>query len=274
LGSANSVCLMFYRTGIAILLAVTASFLGTAQNTAKGGKEIVDRSLAALGGDKFLNMRYRVASGRIYSFFHDQLSGLDRAKIYTEYLDTEPKDGVAIRERQLLGKKGDYSLLFLQKEGWDITFRGARAIEDEQWQRYVRTTRNDILYILKVRHNEPGMTFDYVGSDVYLSTHVEIVDITDSQDQTIRVYFDHNTLYPIRETFSWLDPVTRSRNDAVAEFNKYRDIGGGVMWPFTIERSRNGYKSFQMFAENMEANGEVPPKMFDLPPGAKLLQKK
>ena len=138
----------------------------------------------------------------------------------------------------------------------------------------MRTTRNDILYIMKTRLNEPGMIFDYVGNNVYLSRHVEIVDITDAQDQTIRVYFDHNTLYPIRQTYSWLDPVTKYRNDEEEEFDKYRDIGGGIMWPFTIERSRNGYKSFQIFAESMEANGTVPPKTFDLPPGAKVLQKK
>lgn len=265
---------MIYRTGIIIFLALTAGLWGTAQDTANKGKDVFDRSLAALGGDKFLNMHYRQASGRIYSFFRDELSGLDVAKIYTEYLDSAPKEGVAIRERQLLGKKGDYSFLFLPKEAWDITFRGARPMEDEKWERYVRTTQNDILYILKVRHNEAGMTFDYVGSNVYLSRHVEIIDITDAQNQTIRVYFDHNTLYPIRQSFSWLDPVTKYRNDEETEFDKYRDIGGGVMWPFTIQRSRNGYKAFQMFAENVEANGTVPPKIFDLPPGAKVLQKK
>jgi len=265
---------MMYRTGIIVLLAVAAGLLGTAQGTANKGRDIFDRSLAALGGDKFLNMHYRVASGRIYSFFRDELSGLDVAKIYTEYLEGAPKDGVAIRERQLLGKKRDYSFLFLPEEAWDITFRGARPMEDEKWERYVRTTQNDILYIMKARHNEAGLTFDYVGSNVYLSRHVEIIDITDAQDQTVRVYFDHNTLYPIRQSFSWLDPATKYRNDEETEFDKYRDIGGGIMWPFTIERSRNGYKSFQMFAENMEANGTVPPQIFDLPPGAKVLQKK
>jgi hypothetical protein len=263
-----------YRTTVVILLAVAAGLLGTAQGTANKGKDVFDRSLAALGGDKFLNMHYRQASGRIYSFFRDELSGLDKAKIYTEYLDSPPNEGVAVRERQLLGKKGDYSFLFLPKEGWDITYRGARPIEDEKWERYLHTTRNDILYILKVRHGEAGMTFDYVGDNVYLSRHVDIVDITDAQDQTVRVYFDHNTLYPIRQTYSWLDPVTRYRDDEETQFDKYRDIDGGIMWPFTIERSRNGYKSFQMFAENVEANGTLPPNIFDLPSGAKVLQKK
>ena len=243
-----------------MLLAVAAGLLGTAQETANRGKDVVDRSLAALGGQKFLNMRYREASGRIYSFFRDELSGLDVAKIYTEYLDSQPPEGVAIRERQLLGKKKDYSFLFLPKEG--------------KWERYVRTTRNDILYMMKMRLNESGMVFDYIGNNVYLSRHVEIVDITDAQDQTVRVYFDHNTSYPIRQTYSWLDPVTKYRNDEESDFDKYRDIGAGIMRPITIERSRNGYKSFQIFAESMEANGTVPPKTFDLPPGAKVLQKK
>ena len=146
-------------------------------------------------------------------------------------------------------------------------------MDDETWQRYVRTTRNDILYILRVRRNEPGFIYDFVASDVYLSRHVEIVDITDAQTQTVRVYFDHNTHFPIRQVFSWLDPNTKYRNEEISSYDKYRDIGGGVMWPFTIERERNGYKSFQMFAESVQVNGELPPGTFELPKGTKVLRK-
>ena len=73
------------------------------------GKEIVDQSVKALGGDRFLNMHTRHVSGRIYSFFHDQMSGYDVANIYTQYLDDKDLKGVEIRERQVLGKKQDYS---------------------------------------------------------------------------------------------------------------------------------------------------------------------
>ncbi len=234
------------------------------------GKQIVDAAVSALGGDRFLNMRTRVASGRIYSFFKDEMSGSDIARIYTEYLPGKP---LGIREREVLGKKQDYSYLFLPDQGWDVTFRGARPIEDEAWDRYRRSTENDILYILKVRHNEPGMTYDYVGSEVHLSTHVEVVEITDSQDRTVRVSFDHNTGLPVRQSFSWLDPETKYRNEEITEFDKYRDAGNGVMWPFTVERSRNGYKSYQMFASAVEVDASVPTKTFELPPGAKVLKK-
>src|SRR5579875_171682 len=256
------------RFSRAAILCLLFAVTGSPQSSPDKGKEVIDRAIAALGGDRFLNMRYRVASGRVYAFFHNNLSGLDVAKIYTEYLpDAGPKE-LAVRERELLGKKQDYSYLFLSDQAWDITYRGARPVEDETWQRYRRTTENDILYILKVRRNEPGIQFDYVGSDVYLSTHVEVVDITDAQDRTVRVYFDHNTMLPIRETYTWQDPDTRYHNDEATEYDKWRDAGDGVMWPFTIERERNGYKSYQMFATTVQVNQPAPKGTFDLPAGA------
>ncbi|MBV8828176.1 MAG: hypothetical protein JO108_03000 [Acidobacteriaceae bacterium] len=234
------------------------------------GKQVVDAAVAALGGERFLDMHTRVASGRIYSFFKDEMSGSDIARTYVEYVDGKP---LGIREREVLGKKQDYSYLFLPDQGWDITFRGARPVEDEAWERYRRSTENDILYILKVRHNEPGFTYDYIANEVHVSTHVEVVDITDSQNRTVRVSFDYNTKLPVRQTFTWLDPDTRYRNEEVTEFDKWRNAGDGVMWPFTIERSRNGYKSYQMFASSVEVNAPIPTNTFELPAGAKVLKK-
>jgi hypothetical protein len=256
--------------GACLLLCASLPVFG--QSNANKGRQIVNQAIAALGGERFVHMQTRTAVGRIYSFFHDQLSGLDIAHIYTEYLPQKSPKELAIREREVLGKKQDYSYLFLQDQGWDITFRGARPIPDESWDRYVRTTQNDILYFLKNRANEPGMLYDYVGTDVYLSTHVEIVDITDPENRTIRVYFDHNTMLPVRETYTWMDPETRYRNEEQTDYDKYRDAGG-VMWPFSIERERNGYKSYQMFATTVEIDRPLPPKIFDLPPGAKVLKK-
>jgi hypothetical protein len=255
-----------------LAIALAGAALLTAPSDSKG-KQVIDKAIAALGGDRFLHMQNRVARGRVYSFFHDQLSGLDVATIYTEYITPLPAKGIALREREVLGKKRDYSYLFLPDQGWDVTYRGARPIPDETWERYVRATENDALYILKVRHDEPGLIFDYAGSDVYLSEHVEIVDITDAQSRTVRVYFDHNTMFPAHVSFSWMDPATKEHNDEAIEYDKYRNIGQGVMWPYSIERERNGYKSYQMFATNIEADQQIPPKTFELPPGAKVLKK-
>jgi hypothetical protein len=253
------------------LLIASLSLIADPGSTDDRGKQLVDQAFQALGGEHFLNMHNRVSSGRLYSFFRDQISGAEVAHIYTEYPVSVEKGALGVIERQVLGKKQDYSYLFLGNAGWDITFRGARQVEDETWNRYRRTTENDILYILKVRRGEPGWMYDFVGSQVYLSRHVDIVDLNDSENRTVRVYFDHNTKLPVRQVFTWLDPTTKSRNDEITDYDKYRDIGGGIMWPYTIERTRNGYKAFQMFADSIQANGTVPPKTFELPAGAKML---
>lgn len=252
---------------------IVLSLPAFAQSPPPKAKQIVDAAVQALGGDRFLHMRTREANGRVYGFFHDQMSGLDLATIYTEYLDPVPAKGLALREREKLGKKRDYSFLFLPDQGWDITFRGARPLPDDSWQRYKRTTENDILYLLRTRLGETGLEFDYIGNQVYLSRHVEIIDITDAANRTIRVYFDYNSKLPVRTIFSWLDPETKERNEEISVFDKYRDIGDGIMWPFSIERERNGYKTYQFFADRITAGQQIPPDTFELPPGVKRLKK-
>jgi hypothetical protein len=237
------------------------------------GRELIDKAVAALGGDAFLHMHSLQTRGRVYGFFHDQLSGLDIARTYIEYEPTLPPKGLGVKERQVYGKKQDYSVLFLPDAAYDVSFRGARPIPDENWQRYQRATENDILYILRFRLHESGLQFDYIGSDVMVSTHVEMVEVSDAQNRTIRVYFDHNTMLPVRQIFTWLDPETRQRNEDVTIYDKWRAVGFGIMWPFSIERERNGYKAFQSFAEFGEANAGLPANIFELPAGAKILKK-
>jgi hypothetical protein len=59
----------------------------------------------------------------------------------------------------------------------------------------------------------------------------------------------------------------------VTIFSKYRDVGGGVMWPFAIRRERNGEKIFEMYLERVEINLDLKDSMFALPQGLKLLKK-
>src|SRR3984885_13072079 len=146
------------------------------------GKKIVDDALAALGGNAFLTMMDRTESGRAYSYYHDQISGLSVAKIYTRYLTVAPsKSGEELgqKEKEVFGKTEDTSVLFLEKEGWDISWRGSKQIDDERFERYRESTLRNVLYIFRQRLQEPGMIFEYQGSDVIENLPVDLVDITD-----------------------------------------------------------------------------------------------
>src|SRR5437879_389105 len=150
------------------LLIGSAVCLGAETNQERG-KRVINDALAALGGDRFLGMQDRVEFGRAYSFYREALSGLSFAKIYTRYL-TRPEPPVSgfpgIRERQAFGKKEESSVLFTENEGYEITFRGARPIPAEQFERFRESTLRNIFYIICQRLGEPGLTIESRGSDV------------------------------------------------------------------------------------------------------------
>ena len=50
-----------------------------------------------------------------------------------------------------------------------------------------------------------------------------------------------------------------------------RDVGGGVMWPFTIQRERNGEKIFEIFSESVKINQDLKDNMFTLPANMKII---
>lgn len=259
-------------SGLLIAAQSVSSQTLPAQASDSKAKKVVDDAVAALGGDKFLNMRTRVTSGRAYRFYNEQLSGLDIATIYAEEQGNPPPNGVAVRERQMFGKKQDYSTLLLGDQGWDISFRGARPLPDEVWERYRRTTENNVLYILRHRLNEPGLIFDYVGTGVQMNTEVVTIEIADKKGRVVRVVFDRVTGLPVQQSFNYFDTASNMRIEESTDFSKYRE-SNGVKWPLTIVRSRNGQKVYELFAEKLQVNETLPGDKFALPPGVNVLKK-
>lgn len=255
-----------------IFILILAAALGAFAQAADKGKQIVLDAIQGMGGEKFLSMRNRIETGRAFSFYREQVTGLSLATIYTEYLDHLPEKGLGVREREAFGKKQEYSVLFLEDEGYQINYRGARPVSDQTWKKYQKTTGSNIFYLMRMRLKDPKLAYDYVRSDVVLNTQVNIVDIADGDNNPIRVYFDMNTKLPLRQESSAYDPVGRGQTKEVTDYSKYRDVGG-VQWPYVIHRERNGETIYEMFANSVEVNAEIPLKTFDLPPGIKILKK-
>src|SRR5262249_30766459 len=107
------------------LLCIPPAPASPAETRQDKGKRVVYEALEALGGKAFQSMQNRVETGRAYSFYNKQLTGLSIAHMYTHYLEAVPGK-IAVRERQAFGKDEYMSMLFREDGGWEITFRGAR----------------------------------------------------------------------------------------------------------------------------------------------------
>ena len=255
-----------------VLTVFVAALAVSAETPAERGKRVVDQAVQALGGDAYRSMEDRTESGRAYSFYREQLSGLSIAKIYTRYLTPVPGQ-LASRERQSFGKDGYSSVLFTDQGAWEVTFRGARPLADQRYDAYKDSTLRNIFYILRQRLDEPGLILFSQGADTYQNLPVEIVDITDADNRTVTAYFDRNTKLPVRQSFRRRNPETKDWDVEVTVFTKYRDVGGGVKWPFDVHRERNGEKIYEMFSDSVEINRDLTDDLFTVPASVKILPK-
>ncbi|HWR50592.1 MAG TPA: hypothetical protein VN428_05770 [Bryobacteraceae bacterium] len=243
------------------------------QNRQERGKKLIDEVVAALGGDRFFAMEDRVESGRAYSFFREELSGLSLATVYTRYLKDPAPGTVGLAERQSFGKEErSGAALFLPDKGYEITFRGARPYPEERFERWRDSTLQNILYILRMRLNEPGLLFDAVGADILDNLPVEIVEVTDAENRTVKVWIDRRTKLPVRQVYYRRDPKTKERFEEVTIFSKYRDVGEGVQWPYNLQRLRDGQQIFQMYADTVQINQSLKDELFTLSPKTKVLK--
>ncbi len=75
----------------ALLLFCAVS--AAAQTAEERGKKVIDDAIAALGGQKFLTMEDRIESGRVYTFYREQISSYSIAKdLHTLYKRSPGKD--------------------------------------------------------------------------------------------------------------------------------------------------------------------------------------
>ncbi len=131
-----------------------------------------------------------------------------------------------------------------------------------------------MLYTLRMRLGEPGLTFDDEGADIQENQPCDVVVIVDSDNRQTRVWFHQSTHLPVRQQWERRDPKTRERIEEITIFDKYRDVGGGVMWPFVIRRERNGNRNYEMYADSIQINQGLNDELFTLPDEVKMLDTK
>jgi hypothetical protein len=257
------------RAGLIGLCLLSAASI-SAETARDRGKRVVYEALEALGGKAYLAMEDRTESGRAYSFYNRQLTGLTIAHIYTRYLAPVPGK-VSVRERQNFSKDQSYGVLFDEEGGWEITFQGARPLAPARLALYRDSTLRNIFYILRQRLNEPGMDFYSQGADRFENRPVEIVDITDADGNTVTVYFNQFSKLPVRQVFKRRNPEYQDFDTEETFFDRYRDVGSGVKWPENIRRLRNGDKIYEIYSESVQINKGLKDDLFTLSTNIKIL---
>jgi hypothetical protein len=245
------------------------------QTSLKRGREIIEKTIDALGGDAFRDMETRVEIGRAYSFYHDRLSGLSVARLYTRYLpvNQEQKNPeLYVDERQVFGKKQEDAVILTPKDGYEVTFRGAKPLTEDRINQFHESTLHDILYILHQRRNEPGLEFEAQGKDVVENQPVETVEIYDSENRQIKVWINSDTWLPAKQQYTRRDPILNEPRQEVTRYARYQMAGKGVVWPHSTQRERDTEKIFEFYANEVHPGQPLADDLFTLPHGIRMMK--
>lgn len=237
-----------------------------AESRQERGRRLLGECIEALGGERFLQIRDVVRSGRAYSFYRANVRGLARITIYENFgpLEEDPEpDWLPVSRREVYTEKGDYYNLFENGQGWEVTFRGARPLPEERMNRYRESTRRDILYFLRYRFDEPDMYYYHRGTEIIDNVPTDAIDVTDSLGEGVTYFLRQSDRLPVQQVYQRRDPKTRIPSEEKSAFSKYREVSG-VILPWNIRREVDGEKAFELFGRTAEVNPRLDASTYSL----------
>lgn len=237
-----------------------------AETRQEKGARLVRKAFESIGGQRFLDIRTQVRAGRAYSFYNRQVRGQARITIYDRFVPMRadaPADWLPVSRREVYTPKGDYYALFLNGDGYEITYRGAVPQPEDYMQRYRLATRRDIFYFMRYRLDEAGLYYYHQGTEIVDNVPCDAVDIVDAEGEEITLYLRQSDGLPVQQRYLRRDPKTRIPYEEKSIFGRYRPVGDTLL-PWIVRRERDGERVFSLFAQSYEINRPLSAAVFSL----------
>jgi hypothetical protein len=224
------------------------------QENARKAKTILDQGIQALGGQTYLTLRDREQQGRGYAFHHGRPSG--GGSVFWSFAEFPDKERVEIT------KERDIAELYVGNKAWELTYKGARPVEQKDLDDYLRRRKFSLDTLLRTWVNDPGVVLLFEGAAIAAQHPSQQVTLINSQDESVTLYLDSDTHLPVKKSFSWRDPVDKQKNLEEEVYENYRQASG-IMAPYNVTRFFNGDMASQRFLNSVTINQGLDEAMFD-----------
>ncbi|MGA7891614.1 MAG: hypothetical protein WCA49_00180 [Candidatus Sulfotelmatobacter sp.] len=224
------------------------------QQNARQAHELLDQAIKALGGDTYLGVHDMQEQGRTYTFYHGRPSS--SGVFFWRFLEYPGK------ERIELTPERDVAYIYTGDKGYEVTYKGSRAVERKDLEDYLRHRRLSLETILRSWVNDPTVALFFDGAALASSLAARRVTLINAKNEAVSIYFDIDTNLPIKKSHSWRDPVDKERNVEEETYDGYRLIDG-VMTPFGFTRYFNGDMQTERFITSASYNKGLNEAMFD-----------
>jgi hypothetical protein len=241
-------------------------------DNARKARAVLDTAVEALGGQAYLTYENRSEEGRYYPLYHGRTNSTGIP--YRYYIDYPDKDRFEVIHTKdvflLFGSVGDVKvmnksdivLIHNGDKGYETTYKGTAAQDKVDLENYLRRRRHSLEWVFRKWIQDPNVALFYQGVAVVDGKETEGVTLLNSQNDSVSVYLDLNTHYPIKISYSWRDPKDKQKNVEDEVFDGYKLVQG-IWTAHSITRYYNGESSQQRFINTASYNLKLPDSMFE-----------
>jgi outer membrane lipoprotein-sorting protein len=225
---------------------------GYLERSEKQAKEVLGKTVQALGGEAFLKTQDVTTTGKFYQFRKDDLQGVGQFYSYDKF---------PFKSRTEFGKKKEIVTINNGDKGWKIEYKVVKEQSSEEIRNFQINMRHNLDYILRFRLDEEGMKFRYLGKSRIDLDEVEGVQLIDKGDDRIKIFVNASSFLPVKMEYRSPGFGKRWPSEDEEYFHNYHEIQG-VQIPFGTVRYSNGYKSAEIQLESVKLNSGLPDSFF------------
>jgi hypothetical protein len=252
--------------------ASSAVNLNDSENARKA-RAVLDQTIETLGGDWYLTYQNKEETGRYYPLYHGRTNSTGIPyNYYIEYPDKDRFEVLRLKDIHVIpgqidiggvkSKKVDLVLIHNGDKGYETTYKGTSAQEPEDLQNYLRRREHSLEWIFRKWIRDPNVAWFYDGQSVVDGKECEGVTLLNRQNDSVSVYLDMNTHYPVKISYSWRDLKDKQKNVEDEVYDNYKLVQG-IWTAHSITRYYNGETSQQRFINTASYGLKLPDSLFE-----------
>lgn len=241
-------------------------------DNARKARAVLDQTIQALGGQPYLTYENRSEEGRYYPLHHGRTESTGIPyRYYVEYPDRDRFEVIHTKDVFLLfgqvgnvkvKNKSDLVLIHNGDKGYEVTYKGTAAQDKPDLENYLRRRQHSLEWVFRKWMRDPNVALFYDGAAVVDGKETEGVTLLNSLNDSVSVFLDLNTHYPVKIGYSWRDPKDKQKNVEEEIYDSYKLVQG-IWTPHSITRYFNGETSQQRFITTASYNLKLPDSLFE-----------
>jgi len=220
---------------------------------ARKARALLNQAIAALGGSAYLNYQTMEQQGRSYGFYHGQPNSL--GTVYWLFWKSPES------ERLELTKQRDIVYVYQGDKGYEITYKGTRAADEQEIHDYLRQRDFSLSNVLRHWLNDPNVILFNEGRAFVEAKPADQVTLMNSKNQAVTLDLDAFNHLPIKKSYTVRDPVSRYHDEESEVYDNYHLVQG-INTPYSLVRYHNGEMSRQRFITSVSYNPEISDSLF------------